>query len=438
MKILIVDTALGIDLARRLAIEGHKVLYFVNWIRAHPLPEEIDYGRGIFDFFGVKRIDNFYSHVDEVDLVVFTDIGWGEDAWYLREEGVPIFGAGPAELLEADRGRAKELVEEAGIKIPRTWNFRNAEEARKELQRFEDGKYVIKVNVVGDAFTKTYVSVNKEDALNHLDLLEAKMADALGVVVEEFVEGVEYAVGAFFNGSDFVGERCFNFEHKRYFPGDLSCITGEMGTVIKWERDGKLFRETLLRMRDVLKELGFVGYVDMDFIVNEKGPFFLEWTMRFGYPLLSGQLVSMQDIDFGRFMYDCAVGRSVDFRIPDGRRWCTIVCVNTPPIFQGERFVIYNVDIRDLNIGLSDVIYEDGVLMNLPVQTALYQRLLNVVGVGRRIEESVLDAYRRVVKIRMKDITYRNDIGQALIEENLEYLVGLGYEELLDVFSEGE
>jgi phosphoribosylamine-glycine ligase len=206
-----------------------------------------------------------------------------------------------------------------------------------------------------------------------------------------------------------------------------------MGTVIKWEADGKLYRDTLFKMKNVLKELGYVGYADMDFIVNDKGPFFLEWTIRFGYPLLSGQLTSLQDINFGKFMYDCAIGKKPDFRVADERRWCTIVCINTPPIFQGERFTVYNVDIKDLNIGLADVIYEDGVLVNLPTQTALYQRLLNVVGTGRRVEESVINAYKRVAKVRMKDITYRNDIGQSLVEENLEYLIGLGYEELMDV-----
>jgi phosphoribosylamine--glycine ligase len=437
VKILIVDTGLALDLARRLSVEGHKVFYFVNWIRAHPVPEETNYGQGFFEYFGIKRVDNFYSMLDRIDLVVFTDIGWGEDVSYLRKAGVPVFGGGGAEVLENDRGFAKEMAEEYGIKVPGTWSFKNADEALKALSDFSEGQYVIKVNVVGDAFTKTYVSVNKSDAINHIKLLESKMADAMGVVVEEFIGGIEYAVGAFFDGKNFVGERCFNFEHKRYFPGDLSCLTGEMGTVIKWEVEGKLFDENLKPMRELLCELGFVGYVDMDFIVNEKGAYLLEWTMRFGYPLLSGQLYSL-DFDFGSFMYNCAVGRGdeVDFSVADDKRWVVIVCVNTPPIFGGERFVIFGVKPDDMDFGLADVMMDEGgVITNLPVQTALYQRLLNCCAAGRNLKDAVDGVYRKISKVRMKDITYRNDIGRKLLEGDLDRLISWGYEELLDVSS---
>lgn len=433
MKILIVDTALALDLGRRLAMEGHKVFYFVNWIRAHPLPEEVEYGKGIMEYFGIQKVDNFYSKIDEMDLIVVTDIGWGEDIEAMRGKGIPIFGGGGAEILESDRARAKELVEEVGIKIPKTWSFKNSNEAISEMRNFErNKKYAIKVNLIGDAFTKTYIAVNLDDAFRHLKLLKEKMVDVMGVVVEEFIDGIEYAVGGFFNGDDFVGELCFNFEHKRYFPGNISCNTGEMGTVFFWEKDGKLYRDTLMKIKDILKDLGFIGYFDLNFIVNHKGAFFLEATARFGYPLLSGQLVSL-DINFGEFMLDCVKRKSVDLRIKDSHRWCVIVCINTPPIFQSERFVLYGIDLEDPKFGLADVMMENGILINVPVSTALYQRLINCCGIGLNLKEARENAYKVVSKVKMKDMTYRIDIGEALLENELEQLAELGYEEVLSV-----
>lgn len=433
MKILIIDTALAADLARRLAIEGHEVYFFVNWIRAHPVPEETEYARGIFERFGIKRVSNFYSMLEKVDLVVVTDVGWMDDVEYLRDKGIPIFGGGGAEILELDRGRAKDIAEEVGVKIPHTWDFKNADAALKAMREFEDGKYVIKVNLVGDAFTKTYVSVNKEDAIHHIRLLKEKHADAMGLTVEEFIEGIEYAVGGFFNGSDFVGEFCFNFEHKRYFNDDYGPLTGEMGTVIFWECDGKLARENLLKFKNVIADLGYTGYIDMNFIVNEKGAYLLEFTSRFGFPLLSGQLVSMSDINFGQFMYDCARGKKPDFEIPDDKRWCVIVCVNTPPIFQGERYVIYDLDLNNLNIGIADILLENDLIMNVPVSSALYERLLNCCGTGSTISDAIESAYSLVNSIRVKDMVVRTDIGRKVRDEYLNYLALWGYDEVLQV-----
>ena len=39
------------------------------------------------------------------------------------------------------------------------------------------------------------------------------------------------AVGAFFNGNDFIYPINVNFEHKKLFPGDIGPFTGEMGTL---------------------------------------------------------------------------------------------------------------------------------------------------------------------------------------------------------------
>jgi hypothetical protein len=113
---LVVDYGLFTDLAARLAREFKRVLYYVPWEASYPRMHPAHVGYGID---GLELVESpFGPWFDDVDLFIFTDLGFPHLQTWLEAQGKRVWGARSAEDLEACRETTHELLKTMGLPSP--------------------------------------------------------------------------------------------------------------------------------------------------------------------------------------------------------------------------------------------------------------------------------------------------------------------------------
>src|SRR3989344_1806480 len=401
------------DIAWRVMLEGHEVKYYVKD------PDEREVGQG---FIGM--VEDWKKEVDWADIIVFDDVlGQGAIAKKLREQGKLVVGGTPyTDQLEDDRAFGQEELKKFGINILPFKEFTNFEEAIQFVKE-NPGKYVIKP--CGEAANlKGLLFIGEEDdgrdviqVLNDYNKAWAKKIPSFQL--QKRIYGVEVAVGAFFDGKEFIYPINVNFEHKKLFPGDLGPSTGEMGTLMFNSGPNKLFNMTLKKMEQKFAEEGYVGHMDLNCIVNNKGIYPLEFTSRFGYPCIFIQEEGMLS-PIGDFFYELAQGKSPKLRTKSGFQMGVRVVVPPFPFNDKETFRVKSKDsVVHFKKPTEGVHFEDVKLVNGEwIVTGTTGVVIVVCGCGQTVKQAQSQAYQRIKNISIPHMYYRDDIGQKWFEDS--------------------
>ena len=405
--------ALTTDIAWQVVKEGHRVKYYIESL------EE----RGVGDGF-VNKIDNWKEGVDWADIIVFDDVlGQGTKAKKLREQGKLVVGGTPySDRLEDERAFGQEELKRAGVPVIPYRDFTSFAEAIRFVKKVP-GKYVIKPsgqaqNIKGLLFVGE--DDDGKDVIQVLEDYQTALAKKIPVFqLQKRITGVEIAVGAFFNGQEFIYPININFEHKKLFPGNLGPPTGEMGTSMFWSSPNRLFNSTLKKFETKLAEEGYVGYIDINCIVNSNGIYPLEWTSRFGYPTISIQQESMIT-PIGEFLYNLAKGEKINLKVKSGFHIGTRVVVPPFPFNDKKTFeqrskdaiIFFKKPTEGLHI-------EDVKLVNGEwLVTGTSGVILIVCGSGKTMKQAQNQVYSRIKNILIPNMYYRTDIGDRWYEDS--------------------
>jgi phosphoribosylamine--glycine ligase len=414
MNILIVDTFGDmLDLALRAKEVGHNITYYID--QTNPKYKLV--GKGLLPRTSCIP-DN--SAAMRIDMIILADNIKYLDFFERFKKDNPkaiIFGTNKqVARWEHDRMEGMEVLRRHGIECPPTRLCSGHDEAVAYVKK-RDTRLVCKP--CGDAPKElSYVSRTPEDLIFMLDKWEkeGKLKDKF--VLQDFIEGVEFAVGSYVGRDGFEGGFEENFEFKKLMAGDKGPSTGEMGTVMMITSHSKLASKVLKPLEQTLVYAGYNGDIDVNCIIDGFGKAWpLEFTSRFGYPALQIQTPLFPE-DPVQWMYDLVKYGTTPKFVKDTISLGVALCMYPFPYESAPADMAQGSPIIGIEEVNTDHLHPYHMMSgkNTLWETA-GQYAMVVTGTGQavhRVNKKVLETIKSL--IIPGDVLYRVDIGDKLKE----------------------
>lgn len=389
--------------------------------------------------------DNWQQHLGWLreagpgGVVLFEGAADGATQDALRREGFQVIGGSAfGDRLESDREFGQSALRAVGLRTAASHAFVDPAQAMEFVRR-HPARYVLKYNGANALRTRNFVGA-MDDGLDVVALLQhcqrtqaaGEGEGSAGFVLMEHLSGVEVGVGAYFNGEAFMAPACIDFEHKRFFPGDLGELTGEMGTIVSYRGAQRLFDTVLAPMAPALRDGGYCGYINVNLIANEDGLWPLEFTSRFGYPGFAiCEALHLQGWDA---IFAALLGRQdLELRTRAGFAAGVVLTVPPFPYSYGYEALSRGLPIcfgpqvpreeLDAALHFAEVALRDGQL----VTSGQCGYVGVATGCGLTPASANAAALRIAEAVVVPNLRYRRDIGERLVAGDWDRLRRLGW-----------
>ena len=112
------------DLALQIKKEGHEVKIYIK----------SEYDKDVYDGF-LEKVDDYKKFIDWADVVIFDDVGFGEEADQLRKSGkLVVGGSAYTDRLEEDREFGQSEMKKVGMLTLPHWDFSDYDLALKFIE----------------------------------------------------------------------------------------------------------------------------------------------------------------------------------------------------------------------------------------------------------------------------------------------------------------
>lgn len=344
---------------------------------------------------------------------------------YFRDDSelqsIPVLGPDHhAALLEGSKSFAKSFMMRHEIPTARYMEVEadNLEEGYEFLKSMQP-PYVLKAD--GLAFGKGVLIIDHlEEAYQELrTMLEGKFGDASKkVVIEEFLDGVEFSVFALTDGREYLLLPEAK-DYKRIMDGDQGLNTGGMGSVspvpfYHGSFKEKVEKNIVIPTIEGLKkdEMHYTGFVFFGLIKVNGEPYVIEYNCRMGDPEAQSVIPRVEE-DILPLLLDAAQMKlkPKSVKVTD-QTACSIVAVSGG--YPGEYEKGKNIHGMDQ---CKQLVFQAGTKQSDDGEVVTNGgRVLAVTALHDSPEKACKDALEAVKKIDFEGIFFRKDIGQDILE----------------------
>lgn len=321
-----------------------------------------------------------------------------------------------AAQLEGSKAYAKEFMEEFNIPTAGYHSF-SADTLEEGLEYLDTRHPPIVLKADGLAAGKGVVILN--DTGEAKTELKAMLSGKFGaaseeVVVEDFLDGIEFSVFVLTDGKDYRVLPVAK-DYKRIGVGDTGPNTGGMGSVshppfvdadMMAKVEQRIIKPTMEGIQ--ARKLDYKGFIFIGLISVEGEPFVIEYNCRMGDPETQSVMARL-DSDFLQLCLETADGEVGQSTVSiDPRQAATVVLVSGgyPGSYEKGKLIL----------GLDEVegsmVFHAGTKRNEAGEVLTSGgRVLAVTSYGETFQEALAQSYTNARKIHFAGSNYRGDIG---------------------------
>ena len=334
--------------------------------------------------------------------------------------GIPVFGPSQAAAqIEASKGFALNLMQDAGVPCPEFHIFSNQTNALDHLKS-HPGPVVVKADGLAAGKGVLLCQDSEEGALAIRECMSDRAFGEAGdtVVLEEYLTGPEISVFAFCDGEN-LSPLVAACDYKRLEDGNIGPNTGGMGSFAQpdlWDSKLAAQVESTI-MQPVLQAMAnrgtpYRGVLYAGLMLTESGPKVLEFNCRLGDPETQ-VVIPLLASDPLELMMACAQGNlSKTDVLWDNKSYVGVVMVSGG--YPGEFRTGFEISGLDEDGPEHTMVFQAGTKLG-PGGTSLTAggRVLTVVGGGDNIESAKERAYSRLERISFQGAQWRRDISSV-------------------------
>jgi len=404
-KILVVDTNLGLEHARRFGLDGYETFFAIAHSQPYPRIQDEVCGLGFPEI--IKIWDWGEGLEKDASYVIFTDSGFGHLAEWLRSKGYYVIGGdGTSERLELDRAYVRKIFEQLNIPVPPGKIVKGVQGVIDAVKAAKEKVFVKISRVRGDV--ETFGTDDPDEAAMLLSRGAFQvLGDDVSFIVEEKLNGIEIGVDAWFNGREFNEVVADTIEMK-------GC-----GNATKFNTiHESIWRDILEKLEPWLRKNGYVGMFCLEGFWDGSKVYVTDVTPRF--PYICSYAYPKVFKNYSEFMLGVARGDTLTPKALD--KYSVQIGVYTDDA-ETWRIIRYNRDDTDW-IAYRRAIKQDDNIWFVPGDVVVAAG----IGIGPDITTATRDAIARAEAFDMANIYSQGREFASYLHAVLEQASALGYD----------